>query len=114
MKKHNTEFISEMKQKLLKEKGQLEAVLAKHAHKEHGSYQANYPEYERDEEVNAMESADAGSIQATTEAEEARLKNISAALNRIKEGTYGLTNSGELISEDRLRANPAANTIISS
>lgn len=105
---HSPDFIAEMKERLLAEQQELEAALGNNARVEHGSYEAKLPEYERDMEVNAMESADAGAASATTEAEEERLKNVLAALGRIAAGTYGVTTSGELIPEARLRANPAA------
>lgn len=42
---------------------------------------------------------------------EARYSKIVSALQRIEEGTYGrCLKSGELIEEDRLEANPAAET----
>ncbi len=42
---------------------------------------------------------------------EARLDEVSAALARIEDGTYGVCEiSGEQIEEDRLEANPAART----
>ena len=114
MPEHSTAFIAEMKEQLLAEQRELEAALSKNAHLEHGSYEANLPEYERDMEINAMESADAGAASATTEAEEERLKNVKAALGRIESGSYGVTASGDTIPEERLRANPAATTIISN
>ncbi|MCK5591842.1 MAG: hypothetical protein KAI72_07805 [Candidatus Pacebacteria bacterium] len=42
---------------------------------------------------------------------EERLNNIKAALKRIEDGTYGVCRiSGDPIEEDRLEANPAADT----
>lgn len=42
---------------------------------------------------------------------EVRHKNVSDALKKIEEGTYGVCEtSGEQIEEDRLEANPAART----
>ena len=109
---HSEAFIKEMEQALTDEKGKLEAQLKSHARQEHGDYQANHPEYGRNEEENADEVADFIVANATTEAEEARLKNINAALDRIADGTYGVTKEGELIPEARLRANPAATTVV--
>lgn len=109
---HTAEFIEEMKQRLLAEKAELEGDLKLGAHEVHGDLQANYPEYERKDEENAMEVADYVADVATTEAEESRLKEVRAALERIEKATYGFTKEGELILEDRLRANPAATDII--
>ena len=109
---HSQEFISEMKEKLLHEQKELQQRLAGHARREHGDFQANHPDYGRSEEENADEVADYIATTATTEAEEERLKNIQAALTRIEAGSYGVTDDGQLIPEKRLRANPAATTIV--
>lgn len=109
---HTPEFIEEMKNSLLDEKERIEKELKTIAHKEHGDYTANSPEYERDEEVNASESADLAAREATTEAIEARLKDVNSALTHIEAGTYGKTADGQEIPEDRLRANPAATTLV--
>lgn len=105
-------FIEEMKQRLLADQASIEKELAPHARRSHGDYQATYPDYGRDEEENATEIADFANVSAVTEAEEARLKSIKAALTRIEAGTYGLTDAGEVIPEERLRANPAATTLV--
>ena len=48
---------------------------------------------------------------AVTNTLEIRLNNVNAALQRIEDGTYGKCKvSGESIEEDRLEANPAADT----
>ena len=109
---HSAEFIADMKQRLAVERDELLSRLGKHAHIEHGDYVGTAPEYERHDEENAMESADQVTIEGITEAEEARLKEVEAALNRIEIGTYGVTAAGELIPEGRLKANPAATTIV--
>jgi DnaK suppressor protein len=111
---HSDTFIAEMKQRLEAERDQLHSRLGAHAHLEHGDYVANAPEYERNHEENAMESADHVAIEGITEAEEARLKEVKAALARIEAGTYGMTAKGEMIPEGRLLANPAATTLVSS
>ncbi len=82
------------------------------ANKKDGDFSAAYPDYGRNEEDNATEMADFVATAATTEAAEARLKEVGEALERFEAGTYGITSDGELISEERLRANPAATTII--
>jgi len=108
---HSAEFIEEMKQRLETELTQLTKNLASHARRDHGDFQANPPEYGRSDEENADEVADFIATNATTEAEEIRLKNIEGALARITGGTYGVTSEGELIPEARLRANPAATSL---
>lgn len=111
---HSQEFINEMKARLEAERGELRARLDGHAHKDHGDYVATAPEYARHEEENAMEAADQVALEGITEAEETRLKEVEAALARMEAGSFGLTESGELIPEARLRANPAATGLVSS
>lgn len=91
---------------------QIETKLSQVAHSTNGDYVANFPDYGRDEEENANESADFEAVQATTEALESRLEEVKAALDRINQGNYGVTRGGEVIPEERLRANPAATTIV--
>lgn len=112
MNSHTPRFIEEMKQALLKEKEQLTSELSQISHKKDGDYEANYPDYERDEEANAMEVADFEASNAATEAAESRLEEVEGALQRIASNAYGLTSGGDLIPEERLRANPAATTVI--
>lgn len=108
---HSPEFIEEMKQRLLVEKAQLSKGLGALAHKENGDFQANFPDYGRNEEENVTEVADFAALNATTEAAEARLKEVDQALESIDNESYGVTKEGELIPQDRLRANPAATTL---
>lgn len=103
MNAHSPEFIDEMKTRLLAEGEQLDRELATMAEK---------PEYGRGDEDNASEVADAGNLTATQEAARERLAAVNEALARIEAGTYGVTEEGELIPEARLRANPAATTLV--
>ncbi|MDZ4345286.1 MAG: hypothetical protein U1E51_22940, partial [Candidatus Binatia bacterium] len=105
-------FIAEMKQKLLDEQGQITKELKVDARDDHGDYQAIYPEYGRHEDENASEIADYTALNAATEALEKRLEEIQTALERVNNGTYGITSHGQLIPENRLRANPAATTLV--
>lgn len=111
---HSPEFIAAMKQQLLDEKAKLEKELGLEAHQDHGNYEANFPDYGRNDEENATEIADYAATAATVEATEARLKEVNEALSRIEAGTYGVTDDGQDIPEDRLRANPAATTLVTS
>jgi len=112
MPQHSPEFINEMQKRLQKEYEQLQRDLEAMATKSGGDYQANFPDYGRNEEDNATEIGDYAAAAATETTLETRLRNIEASLERIKTGTYGITDDGELIPEERLRANPAATTII--
>lgn len=109
---HKPEFIEEMKQKLLAEKEQLQEELARIAHKDHGDYQADFPDYGRNDEENASEITEYTNLFATAEALEERLESVNAAIMRIEAGIYGITDKGEIIPEGRLRANPAATTLV--
>ncbi|MEX1112674.1 MAG: TraR/DksA family transcriptional regulator [Candidatus Andersenbacteria bacterium] len=109
---HSPEFIQEMKMALQEEEQDVRAKLERLARKEEGDYQADFPDYGRKDEENASEVADYQASYATTEALEARLEEVGAALKRIEAGTYGATGDGEEIPEDRLRANPAATTLV--
>ena len=112
MKTHDPQFITDMKALLEEEKAHLEKDLGETARKQEGNYVADFPVYGQGEEDNATEIADYTAKSAVTEAKEARLREINAALTRIEEGKYGLSDKGELIPEKRLRANPAATTLI--
>ena len=109
---HKPEFVSEMKDRLLKEQAQLQKELGLLTHKEGEDYQVDFPDYGRHDEDNATEVADFGSKLATSTVAEERLKEVDAALERIEKGTYGVTDEGEVIPEARLNANPAATTIV--
>lgn len=112
---HSAEFIAEMRQKLEAEQRDLQKRLGIIAHKgEESGFEADFVEYGRNDEENANEIADTVALSATTEAMEARLKEIEEALERVEKGAYGVSDSGELIPEGRLRANPAATTTIGS
>jgi len=72
----------------------------------------DYPEYGRNEEDNVTEMADYQASKATENTLEERLSNVTAALERIDQGSYGVTADGETIPEVRLRANPAADSVV--
>lgn len=103
-KHHSPEFIQEMNLQLKAEKDHLEQELR--------ALGSEFPEYGRNEEDNATEIADYQATSATESTLEEHLRNVTEALNRIKIGTYGITEDGQIIPEKRLRANPAATTII--
>ena len=100
---HTKEFIAEMKQQLEDERTILNQEI---------SATSTYPEYGRNDEDNATEIADYAASQSTESTLSERLKNVIAALERIEQGTYGVTAAIEEIPEDRLRANPAATDIV--
>lgn len=103
-KHHSPKFIQEMNLQLKAEKNRLK--------KELRALGSEFPEYGRNDEDNATEIADYQATSATENTLEERLRHVTEALNRIKEGTYGVTEDGQIIPEQRLRANPAATTVI--
>jgi len=97
------EFITEMKTALLAHQERLQQELAGlSVHTEVGEdYDENATEIQIDEvshDVSARIKSD--------------LEKITAALQRIEAGTYGVDDSGAEISEDRLRALPWADKAI--
>jgi RNA polymerase-binding transcription factor DksA len=99
---HTQAFIEEMKAKLIKEKAALTGEIS----------DEETPDYGRSEEDNATELADYEAITAATSTAKLRLEEVSEALQRVEAGTYGITEDGAMIPEERLRANPAATTVI--
>ena len=66
---------------------------------------------EADPNVVADRVEDYGVARSTLAQLETRLKKVKEALVRIEDGTYGVcTSCQEVISDERLMANPAANT----
>ena len=109
------ENIEELRAALDGEKALLEEELAEHGKKVGDTWQgtaAGFEENEADDVDEADKMEELGVNVALVEELERRYKEIIAALQRMKDGTYGLTASGESIDIDRLRANPAAATNI--
>ncbi|MCE9643311.1 MAG: hypothetical protein K8Q97_03260 [Candidatus Andersenbacteria bacterium] len=100
---HTQDFINEMKARLESEKALMLGEL---------SEDSSFPDYGRNDEDNATEVENYQSMSAVTSAAKERLDEVEDALNRISAGTYGVTESGEMIPENRLRANPAATTLV--
>lgn len=109
--------IKHFKEELEKEKKQLEVSLA-----EVGQKNPDNPadwegtseplDAERSDKIDTADNIEEyESNVAVVNELETRLNNINAALQRIEDGTYGKCKiSGGLIEEDRLEANPAADT----
>ena len=109
---HSPEFIEEMKNRLLEDRRRLKGELERVADNQKGDFRAKFPDYGRHEDENAIEVADYEALTAATEAYEAQLESVEAALRRIEDGTYGVTSDGLIIPEERLRANPSAETVV--
>lgn len=113
MKHLTPEEIEELDAALNAEKDLLEEELAEHGKKVGDDWSGTAEGFEENEsahEDTADKMEELGVNVALVEELERRYKEIIAALARMKDGTYGLTQSGEPIDIDRLRANPAATT----
>lgn len=109
------ELLNHFKEKLLTEKALLESELEQIATKDsHGDWTATpraHTDVEGDEADQADFIEDIDSKTARMDSLEMRYNQILSALERIEQGTYGIClKSGKPIEEDRLEANPAAET----
>ncbi len=108
------ERVQHFKEKLLTEKSLLEAELSSLGKQDaHGDWSATPSAHtdvgDEGDEAGLIEDFD--SKIARLGSLEQRYQQITSALERIDAGTYGrCLKSGELIEEDRLEANPAAET----
>ena len=94
-----SQFIEEMKQKLLEAKKHTEGELAiEKPHTEMGD----------DEEANSDEVNVDEASQDVMAIMKSNLEKINKALAKIEDGTYGIDDEGKEISEARLRALPWA------
>ena len=111
----NENEIEELKVALDGEKALLEEELVEHGRKVGGDWVGTAKGFEGNEpadEDEADKMEELGTNVALVEELEKRYKEIIAALKRMDDGTYGLTDGGEPIDVERLKANPAATTNI--
>lgn len=113
---HSPQFIEDMKKRLVDEESALTSELS-HLTAPHGDANtkeitAQFPEYGDNEEDNASEVEEYTNRLGTKHEVEVRLREVRQALHRIEQGTYGMTDDGQTIPEERLRANPAATTLV--
>lgn len=99
----SSEFIEEMKGKLLAEKARLEADLAG---------LSNHTEVGDDLDENATEIQLDEVNRDLSERIKDDLSKIEIALSKIEAGTYGIDANGNEIGEDRLRAMPWADVAL--
>jgi RNA polymerase-binding protein DksA len=108
--------LEELKEKLLEEKKRLEENLSKTETGKAGTdreYETAFSEIERDQEQNADEMEIYESNLAVDETMKTELEKIDAALERMKEGTYGFcANCQKEIPLARLEAYPQANSCL--
>lgn len=104
------------KQKLDAEKARLEKELSTVAHKDNGAnWEAKGTLVDESTDADPNEVADKleefETNQAIVISLNTELRDITDALERMENGTYGICEvSGEKIEEDRLEANPSART----
>ncbi|MFP4539631.1 MAG: TraR/DksA family transcriptional regulator [Candidatus Paceibacterota bacterium] len=115
----NEEKINILEQRLLKEKSDLEEELSSVGERDlqnPDDWMAAAPEMDTsraDESERADADEEYGENSAILHNLEVRYSNVKNALARIEEGTYGVCSvCGEEIEEERLEANPAADTCL--
>jgi len=113
----NSKLIEELKEKLETEKSSLEKELESFAKKDDspkGDWETKYPNRENGNmEEEADEVQEYGNLLPVEYSLEIKLKEVNAALERMKNGTYGICdNCGKEIDEKRLRACPEAKTCL--
>ena len=104
--------LEKIKEKLLKEKEELNKELNSFAQKNDkvdNDYETKFPDYGEHEDENASEVADFESDLYLEKTLEISLKKIDEALKRIEDGTYGTCEEcGKKILEERCLAFPTA------
>lgn len=108
-------FVAEMKVLLTAEKEKLEQQLSRFAAPTEvpGEYETKFEDIGPDADENASEVEMYADNIALEDNLEQQLAQVNAALARIEGGTYGIcVKTGKEISEDRLRAYPAAETAL--
>lgn len=110
------EFVQEMEENLMREKGRLEKELAEFAKqnpKNAGDYDATFPNMGDKEDENA-EEVDTFSTNLTLERTlESSLRDVEKALDRIKKNNYGICKyCSKEIDEKRLRARPSSSSCV--
>jgi RNA polymerase-binding transcription factor DksA len=111
----NTQLAEENKARLLEEQGRLKTILGHEAKFDGkgefpGDYKPEFPEVGNEEGENASEVEQFTNDLGVTENLEEKLARVEAALKKIEEGTYGKCKMGDEIEEERLRAEPSADT----
>lgn len=112
----NLETIKELKEKLLKEKGNIEGELSSFAEKNEnlkGDWKTKYQNLGNDWDDNAQEVTNYATNISIEHTLELRLKKIDSALSRIEKNEYGFCNEDmKPIPINRLKANPESTTCL--
>ena len=109
------EILKELKEKLTNEKTRTEEELSRIAKptKAVGEYTTSFNEIGTDEDENASEVEEYADNLALETNLQKQLKDISDALDRMENGTYGKCENCSMdISIERLRAYPSARTCL--
>ena len=116
MKHLSKDDLEELRRALEHEQKNLEQELAEHGRKVGGNWQGTakgFDENEPDENDEADKMEELATNIPLVETLEARLKDVTDALTKMNDGTYGICEkTGDEIPVKRLRANPAARTTI--
>ena len=112
------DFLEQMKEKLEKEKKAVESELAKFANRDEklkGDWDSKFPESNSGSSGSQILEEEADEVEEYVtrlpieHSLELRLKDINAALERIKKGTYGICEKcSKEIDKERLEVYPAA------
>jgi len=109
--------LKKIKEKLENERGKIEKELEKFAKKDdkiEGDWDTKFPDWNKggnnaDNEIGADEVEEYSKLLALEHMLELRLKNIGAALEKIKKNKYGFCEKcGKKISQERLKIYPEA------
>lgn len=110
-------FLKEVEEKLEKQKEELETQLKKLGERSkrlRNGFEVNFPKFGDKEDENADEVSAFSDRFSLGVNLEKRLEEVNLALEKIKQGTYGLCESCQgKISEERLRAFPTAKVCLS-
>jgi RNA polymerase-binding transcription factor DksA len=112
---YSNDFLAEVKAKLIEEKDRLEKELSRFAkaNETEGSYTTTFQDMGSDEDEQASEVEQYVDDIALESNLEAQLKDVLDALVKIETGNYGVCEeTGEMISEERLRVYPQARTVV--
>lgn len=115
-KAFSKEFLAEMKDILVAEQEKLEKELGKFTHKNpnvEGDFEADMPEFGDETDDNVQEVEQYTVNKPLEIVLEKKLRDITSALKRMDEGTYGICKyTGKAIDERRLRARPTSSSSV--
>ena len=113
----NPDFLEQMKERLVKEKSDLETELSKFAHRNpnaaEADFQTDFPNLGDKDDENASEVAQFSNNLSLEDELEKALRDVDKALKAIDEGTYGVCKyCNQEIDERRLQARPTSGSCI--